>query len=66
MKSTENIIYTTGALLRPQKITDKLGNEFWTWIVVEFTDDSFKNTEVYNPKETAESLDSLLIDTTII
>jgi hypothetical protein len=64
MKSTKNIIHTTGALLQPQKITDKSGNEIWVWVVSEFTDDSYKDGEVFNPKETAGNLEKLLIDTT--
>lgn len=59
MKSSENIIHTTGALLQPRKMTDKFGKEFWAWIVVEFTDDCFKDGEVFNPQEVAESLECL-------
>jgi hypothetical protein len=36
-----------------------LGNEIWIWYVSEFIDDSFKDGEVYNPKEIAGSLDEL-------
>jgi hypothetical protein len=61
MKSLENIIHTTGALLRPQKIIDKFGNEIWAWIVVEFTDDSYKDGAVFNPPETERSIERLLI-----
>ena len=57
-------IFTTGSYLQPMKIKDVNGNDFWIWAVSEFIDDSFKNGEVYNPKETAGSLDDLLIDTT--
>jgi hypothetical protein len=64
MESNEDLIYTTGALLRPQKVTDKLGNVLWMWTVAEFTEDSFKDGIVFNPAETAESLEALLIDTT--
>jgi len=62
MTSSKDIIYTTGALLRPQKVTDSLGNVIWMWVVAEFTDDSFKDGEVYNPTETAENLESLLAE----
>ena len=57
-------IHTTGAILRPQKIVDVLGNVIWVWTVVEFTGDSYKDSEIYNPKETAESLKELLVNTT--
>ncbi|MDR1810318.1 MAG: hypothetical protein LBR34_07950 [Prevotella sp.] len=50
-----DIIHTTGAFLRPQKHTDMLGNVIWNWVVVEFTDDSYKDGEVYNPVESAYS-----------
>ncbi len=49
MTDIKDIIHTTGALLRPQKVTDMLGNVIWMWTVVEFTDDSFKDGEVFNP-----------------
>ena len=65
MTSSKDIIYTTGAILRPQKVTDMLGNMVWVWTVAEFTDDCFKDGEIFNPPETAENLDELLIDTTI-
>lgn len=64
MTATKNIIHTTGALLRPQKVTDMSGNVIWMWAVVEFTDDSFKDGKVFNPSETAESLEELILDTT--
>jgi hypothetical protein len=64
MNSTKDIIHTTGALLRPQKVIDMSGNKIWMWTVAEFTDDSFKDGEVFNPPEAAESLNELLIDTT--
>lgn len=53
-------IYTTGAFLQPAKITDSTGKEIWIWYVSEFTDDSFLNSEVYNPKEIANSKEELL------
>ena len=63
MTNSKDIIHTTGALLRPQKITDMLGNAVWIWTVVEFTDDSFKDGKVFNPSETAENLDKLFLRT---
>lgn len=60
MTNSKEIIHTTGALLRPQRVIDMLGNEIWMWAVVEFTDSSFKNGEEFNPPETAESLENLL------
>ena len=55
-----NTIFTTGAFLKPIKITDKQGNIIWQWVVSEFIDDSFKDCEVYNPKETAISFEELI------
>jgi hypothetical protein len=43
MTNSKDIIHTTGALLRPQKVTDMLGNEIWMWTVAEFTDDNYKD-----------------------
>jgi hypothetical protein len=63
MTSSKDIIHTTGALLRPQKITDVLGNAVWIWTVAEFTDDCFKDGEVFNPIETAENLNDLFLRT---
>jgi len=57
-------IFTTGAFLQPIKVQDENGREYWIWTVLEFVDDSYIDGEVYNPKETAESVDDLLIDTT--
>ena len=48
-------IFTTGAYLRPQKIVDTMGIEKWMWVITEFTDDSFKDGEVFNPSEVADS-----------
>jgi hypothetical protein len=58
------MIFTTGAYLQPMKIKDNSGKEHWIWTVSEFVDDSFKNGEIYNPSETAEQLEKLLLDTT--
>jgi hypothetical protein len=58
-------IYTTGAYLRPMKVTDVGGKEFWVWYVEGFEGgDSFKDGEVYNPVEVAGSVEELLVDTT--
>ena len=58
----EPIIYTTGAFLKPMKVTDSEGKEQWVWYVSEFVEDSFLQGEIYNPKEFANSKDELLID----
>lgn len=52
-------IHTTGAFLQPAKIIDSSGKEIWIWYVSEFTDDSFLNGEIYNPKEAANSKEEL-------
>jgi hypothetical protein len=62
MTGQKNIIHTAGALLRPQKVIDMLGNEIWMWTVAEFTNDSYKDGEVFNPPETALSLEELVKD----
>jgi hypothetical protein len=54
------IIFITGAFLKPLKITDSEGKEIWVWYVSDFIDDSFKEGEVYNPKETSRSLEKLV------
>jgi hypothetical protein len=53
-------IFTTGAFLNPVKVTDHQGKEIWLWYVSEFVDDSFKDGNVYNPKETGRSKRALL------
>ena len=58
------MIFTTGAYLLPMKVKHDDGKKYWIWTVSEFIDDSFKDGEVYNPKEIAESLNELLTDTT--
>ncbi len=50
------IVFTTGAYLQPVKLLS--GN--WVWVVTEFDNDSFKDGEVFNPVEYAETLDNLL------
>lgn len=57
---SEPLIHTTGAFLKPMKVTDSENKEHWVWIVSEFTDDSFLNGEVYNPKEFSKSKKELL------
>jgi len=61
----KHVIFTTGAHLLPMKVNNEDGKEYWIWTVSEFIDDSFKDGEVCNPKEIAESLDELLINTAI-
>ncbi|MDR3326607.1 MAG: hypothetical protein LBT04_00470 [Prevotellaceae bacterium] len=63
MNNSKDIIHTTGALLRPQKVTDMSGNVIWVWAVSEFTDDSYKDGEVYNPPETANNYEELVMVT---
>ncbi|MBS1572290.1 MAG: hypothetical protein JST62_07860 [Bacteroidetes bacterium] len=53
-------IFTTGAFLKPMKVTDSEGKEIWVWYVSEFIDDSFLNGEVYNTKETSNDLETLV------
>ncbi|MDR1878021.1 MAG: hypothetical protein LBQ64_00475, partial [Bacteroidales bacterium] len=62
MTNSKDFIYTTGALLRPQKLTDMFGNVIWMWAVAEFTDDSYKDDNVFNPPETALNLEELVKD----
>ena len=52
-------IFTTGAFLKPIKVTDGEGKEIWAWYVSEFTDDSFLDGEIYNPQETANLKEEL-------
>ncbi|MDR3286464.1 MAG: hypothetical protein LBT27_03370 [Prevotellaceae bacterium] len=61
---SEPTIFTTGAFLRPMKVKDIEGKDFWIWTVARFEDDSFYDGEVYNPVEVANSLEKLLFDTT--
>ncbi|HRP01437.1 MAG TPA: hypothetical protein PLE30_02205 [Candidatus Kapabacteria bacterium] len=56
----ELLIHTVGAFLKPVKVIDSENKEYWLWCVSEFTDDSFLNGEVYNPKEFALSKRELL------
>jgi len=61
-KTQNKRIFTTGAFLQPMKVIDEEGKEYWIWTVSEFVEDSFKDGEIYNPKETAESLEILLTE----
>ena len=56
----EPIIQTNGAFLKPAKVIDSTGKEIWIWYVSEFTEDSFLDGEIYNPKEFANSKEELL------
>lgn len=56
-------IFTTGAFLKPMKVTDSNGKEIWFWYVSEFVDDSFRNGEVFNPIENTDIFDELIIET---
>lgn len=56
----EPIIFTTGAFLKPMQIIDSKGKDQWIWYVSEFTEDSFSDGEIYNPKEFATSKEELL------
>ena len=56
------VIFTTGAHLLPMNVKNEDGKEYWIWAVSEFVDESFKNGEVFNPKETAENLEILLTE----
>jgi len=53
-------IFTTGAFLKPMKVTDSEGKAIWVWYVSEFIDDSFLNGEVYNTKETSNDFETLV------
>jgi hypothetical protein len=55
-------IFTTGAHLLPIEIKKEDGRKYWIWTVAEFVDDSYKDGEVFNPKESAESLENLLTE----
>lgn len=61
----EPIIYTTGAFLKPMKVTDSESKEIWLWFVSEFNEDSFKDGDLYNPNEFGTTKEDLLIDTTV-
>ena len=58
-----NQIYTTGAYLSPLKVKDKEGNAFWVWHVTKFDNDSFKDGEIFNPKEQGVEKENLLTET---
>jgi len=46
------------------KIKDSNGNDLWMWVVSDFDGDSFREGEVFNPPESAETLEELLVNTT--
>ena len=48
------VIFTTGAFLKQVK-SQIDGEDVWFWAVTKFIDDSFKDGDVYNPAEFAES-----------
>jgi hypothetical protein len=54
------VMFTTGALIRPQKLINEDGGERWVWIVSEFIDDTFFDGDVHNPQEAGETLRKLL------
>ena len=58
-------IYTTGAMLIPIKRVKK-GKTYWLWTVSEFTDDCYYDGEVFNPPETAKTLEELMVNTTAV
>jgi len=55
-------IFTTGSFLKPMKIIDDNGKEFWVWYVSEFIDDTYKDGLPYNPQENATSYDKLVLE----
>ena len=57
------IIFTMGAFLVPMEIS-RNGKSFFVWVVEAFEDDTFKDGEIYNPREYGETIDKLLVDTT--
>lgn len=54
------VIFTTGAFLKPLKITNQDGKEIWIWYVTEFEEDSFLDGAVFNPEEFADTKENLL------
>ena len=64
MEITKPDIFTTGAFLYPMKIKDSNGGDLWKWVVSEFDGDSFRDGEEFNPPESAETLEELLVNTT--
>jgi len=53
-------IYTTGAFLRPVKVTGDNGNDVWLWAVSQFEDDTYLDGETCDPVERADSIEKLL------
>ena len=56
---TDTIIFTTGAFLKPIKLTEH-GRDIWRWVVVSFEDDSYHDGELINPQTAATRADKLL------
>lgn len=56
------VIFTTGAFLRPKKITDSNGYDYWIWEAFEFIYDSYLNGEVFNPQEFGYTKQDLLTE----
>lgn len=54
-------IFTTGAFLRPTSITVN-GEEIWLWSVTEFTDDSYMDGNIFNPKDFGKNKEELLTE----
>ena len=55
------LIYTTGAFLKPAKITTDKGKVVWVWYVAEYNEDSYRDGELYNPQEFADTKEELLL-----
>ena len=58
-------IFTTGAFLKPMKVKDANGNDFWIWAVDEFVGSSYSDGNEYTPLTVAGSVEELLVDQTI-
>lgn len=52
----ERAIYTTGADIAPIRVTVD-GTERWMLTIVNFEDDSFKDGDIFNPPESANTLE---------
>jgi len=55
-------IFTTGAFLRPLKVTDCDGKDCWVWTVSSFIENCYDDGDVFNPPVVAGSLEKLLMD----
>lgn len=56
------IAFTTGALIKPMRVTNNVGEEFWIWRISEFIDDTYHNGDVVLPNEISTSDDEILVD----